>query len=59
MVFAVRNVGVATAVAVTVLGRLEFAAFAAAYFLTQTPLLVAAAILHRLKSAAPGRKGEV
>jgi BASS family bile acid:Na+ symporter len=58
MVFAVRNVGVATAVAVTVLGRTEFAAFAAAYFLTQTPLLLAAALVHRrLGTAAPGPNG--
>jgi BASS family bile acid:Na+ symporter len=59
VVFAVRNVGVATAVAVTVLGRVEFAAFAAAYFLCQAPLLVVAAILHRrLTSATSGLRGE-
>jgi hypothetical protein len=33
MVFVVRNVGIATAIAVTVLGRVEFAVFATAYFL--------------------------
>jgi bile acid:Na+ symporter, BASS family len=55
LVFVVRNVGVATAVAVTVLGRLEFAVFAAAYFLSQAPLLLAAAFLRRrMRSAAPG-----
>ena len=55
LVFVVRNVGVATAVAVTVLGRLEFAVFAAAYFLCQAPLLLAAALLHRrMRTAAPG-----
>ncbi len=44
-----------TAVAVTVLGRLEFAVFASAYFLSQAPLLLAAAFLHRrLRTAAPG-----
>ena len=54
LVFVVRNVGVATAVAVTVLGRLEFAVFAAAYFLCQAPLLLAAAFLHRrLRTARP------
>jgi BASS family bile acid:Na+ symporter len=58
LVFAVRNVGVATAVAVTVLGRTEFAAFGAAYFLSQVPLLVAAALLHRrFVGATPGLKG--
>jgi bile acid:Na+ symporter, BASS family len=55
LVFVVRNVGVVTAVAVTVLGRLEFAVFASAYFLSQAPLLLAAAFLHRrLRTAAPG-----
>ncbi len=48
MTFAVRNVGIATAVAVTVLGRTEFAVFAAAYFVSQTPLLLAALLLFRL-----------
>jgi BASS family bile acid:Na+ symporter len=47
MVFAVRNVGIATAIAVTVLGRLEFAVFATAYFLNQTPILVVALVLFR------------
>ena len=55
LVFVVRNVGVATAVAVTVLGRLEFAVFATAYFLCQAPLLLTAALLHRnSRTAAPG-----
>ena len=35
MVFVVRNVGIATAIAVTALGRVEFAVFATAYFLAQ------------------------
>ena len=47
LVFAVCNVGIATVVAVTVLGRTEFAAFAAAYFLSQVPLLLAAVLLFR------------
>jgi ACR3 family arsenite efflux pump ArsB len=55
MVFVVRNVGVATAVAVTVLGRVEFAVFAAASFLAQVPLVLAALALFRLsRVAAPG-----
>jgi BASS family bile acid:Na+ symporter len=48
MIFVVRNVAVATAVAVTVLGRVEFAVFATAYFLAQVPILVAALTLFRL-----------
>jgi BASS family bile acid:Na+ symporter len=47
MVLVVRNVGIATAVAVTVLGRTEFAVFATGYFLVQTPLLLAALLLFR------------
>jgi bile acid:Na+ symporter, BASS family len=47
MVFVVRNVGIATAIAVTVLGRVEFAVFATAYFLTQAPILVAVVLVFR------------
>jgi bile acid:Na+ symporter, BASS family len=47
MVFVVRNVGIATAIAVTVLGLVEFAVFATAYFLAQTPILLAAALVFR------------
>jgi hypothetical protein len=54
IVFAVRSVGVATAVAVTVLGRVEFALFAVAYFLSQAPLLLAAALVFRGRRADPG-----
>ena len=43
MVLAVRNVGVA----VTVLGRAEFAVFATAYFLNQVPPLLAVVALFR------------
>ena len=51
----VRNLGVATAVAVTVLNRTEFAVFAAAYFVAQVPLVVAAAAWFRFRTApAPG-----
>jgi bile acid:Na+ symporter, BASS family len=41
--FATRNVAVATAIAVTVLGRTDFAVFASLYFLTELPLMLAAA----------------
>ena len=47
MVFVVRNVGIATALAVTVLGRVEFAVFATAYFLAQVPILLAAVVVFR------------
>jgi BASS family bile acid:Na+ symporter len=47
MVFVVRNVGIATAIAVTVLGRVEFAVFATAYFLAQVPILLAAVVVFR------------
>ena len=38
--FATRNVAVATAIAVTLLGRVEFAVFATTYFLTELPLML-------------------
>jgi BASS family bile acid:Na+ symporter len=47
MVFAVRNVGIATGVAVTVLGRVEFAVFATAYILAQAPILLVGSIVSR------------
>jgi BASS family bile acid:Na+ symporter len=47
MVFAVRNVSIAIVMAVTVLGHVEFAVFAAAYFVCQVPLLLAAAAVFR------------
>jgi hypothetical protein len=47
MVFVVRNVAIATAIAVTVLGRVEFAVFATAYFLAQVPILLAAVLVFR------------
>jgi BASS family bile acid:Na+ symporter len=54
MVFVVRNVGIATAVAVTVLGRVEFAVFATAYFLAQVPILLAAVVVFRCVWVASG-----
>ena len=47
MIFVARNVGIATAIAVSVLGRVEFAVFATAYFLAQAPILVAAVVVFR------------
>jgi ACR3 family arsenite efflux pump ArsB len=56
MVLAVRNVVIATAVAVTVLGHVEFAVFATAYFLNQVPVIAAAVALFRLtRTLAPAR----
>ncbi len=53
--FATRNVPVATAIAVTLLGRADFAVFATTYFLTEAPLLVTAVLLFRARSSSkPG-----
>lgn len=49
--FATRNVAVATAIAVTILGRVEFAVFATTYFLTELPLMLAAVAVHRARAA--------
>lgn len=45
--FATRNIAVATMTAVSVMGRAELAIFATAYFLTEVPLMVGAALLVR------------
>jgi BASS family bile acid:Na+ symporter len=45
--FGTRNVAVATAIAVTLLGRIEFARFATTYFLTELPLMLVAVALFR------------
>ena len=45
--FATRNMAVATAIAVTVAGRVEFASFAATYFLTEIPLMLCAIVSYR------------
>jgi BASS family bile acid:Na+ symporter len=48
--FGTRNVAVAVAIAVTLLGRLEFARFATTYFLTELPLMLGAiAVFRRLR----------
>ena len=49
--FGTRNVGVATAIAVTLLGRVEFARFATTYFLTELPLMLLAIALFRYRGA--------
>jgi BASS family bile acid:Na+ symporter len=45
--FGTRNVGVAMAIAVTLLGRIELAQFAVTYFLIEMPLLMGAAVWFR------------
>jgi len=52
-VFAVRNVGIATVVAVTILNHVDFAIFATAYFVVQTPLILAVALAHRIFRTEP------
>ena len=46
--FAVRNVGLASAIAITLLNRIEYAVFAVLYFLTEVPLLLGAVGVSRL-----------
>ena len=48
--FGTRNLGVAMAVAVTMLGRVEFARFAYTYFLTELPLMLVASRSFDLKT---------
>jgi BASS family bile acid:Na+ symporter len=55
--FGARSVGVATAIAVTILGRLEFARFAAAYAFVELPLMLAAVLLFRLSRNTPTPNG--
>jgi BASS family bile acid:Na+ symporter len=45
--FGTRNVAVATTIAVTLLGRVDFARFATTYFLTELPLMLVAVALFR------------
>jgi BASS family bile acid:Na+ symporter len=52
--FATRNVAIATAVAVTLLQRIDFAVFATTYFLVELPLMLAAVAVFRSREAAAG-----
>ncbi len=45
--FATRNMAVATAIALTLAGRVEFALFATTYFLTEMPLMLGAIVVYR------------
>jgi bile acid:Na+ symporter, BASS family len=47
IMFAVRNVGLATAIAVTLLNRVEYAVFAAIYFISEVPLLLGIVAVYR------------
>lgn len=49
--FGTRNVAVAAAIAVTLLGRVEFARFATTYFLTELPLMLVAIAAFRSRGA--------
>jgi BASS family bile acid:Na+ symporter len=61
--FGTRNLGVAMAIAVTLLGRVEFARFAYTYFLIEMPLMLGAIALFRRyqerRGAPSGLVGEV
>jgi bile acid:Na+ symporter, BASS family len=45
--FAVRNVALASAIAITLLNRIEYAVFAVVYFLTEVPLLLGVVAAYR------------
>jgi bile acid:Na+ symporter, BASS family len=55
--FATRNVAVATSIAVTLLGRAEFALFATTYFLTELPLMLVAIAAFRRVWQTEGTEG--
>jgi ACR3 family arsenite efflux pump ArsB len=48
--FATRNVAIATAVAVTLAGRIEMAVFATTYFLTEMPIMLAVVAWYRRRT---------
>ena len=50
--FATRNVAIATAVAVTLAGRIDLAVFSTTYFLTEVPIMLAAVAAFRSRRAA-------
>lgn len=55
--FGTRNVGIASAIAITVLGRVEFAVFAAIYFVTEVPIVLAATLAFRRRNrVAPSER---
>ena len=50
ILFPVRNIALATAIAVSLMGRLEYAAFATAYFLSEAFLLLGVVVFFRYRS---------
>lgn len=50
ILFPVRNIAIATAIAVSIMGRLEYAAFATAYFLSEALLLLGVVAFLRYRS---------
>jgi BASS family bile acid:Na+ symporter len=57
IVFPVRNIALATAIAVTFMGRLEYAAFATAYFLSEAFFLLWVVIFLRYRWSVPATEG--
>jgi len=57
--FAVRNVALALAIAVTLLNRLEYSVFAAVYFLTEVPLLLGVVAIYRCQVKLSGRRADL
>ena len=57
--FGARNVGIATTIAVTLLGRVDFARFAATYALTEIPVMLVAVALFRSRSSIDARLQKV
>jgi predicted Na+-dependent transporter len=49
--FAVRNVGLAATIAITVMNRIEYAVFSMVYFLSEVALVLAAVVAFRLWAA--------
>ena len=47
MIFAVRNVALASAIAITLLNRVDYAVFAPVYFLVEVPLLLGTVTIYR------------
>jgi bile acid:Na+ symporter, BASS family len=51
LMFATRNVALATVIAVALLNKVEYAGFAVVYFLTEVPLLLAAIVVYRRRDS--------
>ncbi|HTZ49380.1 MAG TPA: hypothetical protein VMH20_17450 [Verrucomicrobiae bacterium] len=53
--FAVRNIGLATAIAITFMNRIEYALFSTVYFLSEVVLVLAAVLAFRILGHANGK----